>query len=101
MDIPRLLNAQLGDDGRQRTFDAEQATAEEFFRFYLFFSPRPVESIDGRLMLVERALRGSSEYALSVGEDLKERVFEALRLCIEGFLTKAYSTFVRTLRRSQ
>ena len=91
VDIPRLLDARLGGDGRsrQRTFGAEQATAEEFFRFYVFFAPRAFESRDGRLALVERALRGSSEYALSVGEDLKERVFEALRLCIEGFLTHA------------
>ncbi|MFH1749140.1 MAG: DNA methyltransferase [Planctomycetota bacterium] len=86
VDLPRLLEARMGVNGGQRTFDLDQATAEEFFRFYLFFSPRAFESRDGRLPLVERALSGSSEYALSVGEDLKERVFEALRLCIEGFL---------------
>lgn len=87
VDIPRLLDARHGNDGGQRTFHADEASAEEFFRCYLFFSPRAFESRDGRLPLVERARRGSSEYALSVGEDLKERVFEALRLCIEGFLT--------------
>lgn len=87
VDIPRLLNARVGEGGGQQlTLEQEVATAEDFFRFYLFFSPRAFQSIDGRDLLVERALRGSSEYALSVGEDLKERVFEALRLCIEGFL---------------
>lgn len=87
VDLPRLFESRAANTAGQRTFDAEQAAAEEFFRFYLFFSPRAFESRDGRLPLVERALRGSSEFALSVGEDLKERVFEALRLCIEGFLT--------------
>ncbi len=86
IDLPRLFQARVPTTG-QRTFEAEQGAAEEFFYFYLFFSPRAFESRDGRVPLVERALRGSSEYALSVGEDLKERVFEALRLCIEGFLT--------------
>jgi hypothetical protein len=86
-DLPRLLEARVGANAGQRTFDTDQLTAEEFFRFYLFFSPRAFESRDGRAPLVERALRGSSEYALAVGEDLKERIFEALRLCIEGFLT--------------
>ncbi len=85
--IPRLLDARLGGNGRQLTMEQEQTTAEEFLRFYLFFSPRAFQSVAGRPPLVERALRGSSEYALSVGEDLKTRVFEALRLCIEGFLT--------------
>ncbi|MBI5725962.1 MAG: Eco57I restriction-modification methylase domain-containing protein [Planctomycetes bacterium] len=36
--------------------------------------------------LVERASKGSSEYRIGVGEGLKRQVFEALRLCIEGFL---------------
>jgi hypothetical protein len=88
-DIPRLLDGRVAGNGRQLTMEQEQATAEEFLRFYLFFSPRAFQSVAGRAPLVERALRGSSEYALSVGEGLKGRVFEALRLCIEGFLTNA------------
>ena len=32
------------------------------------------------------ATRPSSEYSVGVGEELKDRVFEALRLCIEGFI---------------
>lgn len=86
-DVPRLLAAWIGESGRQLTMEQEQAAAEEFLRFYLLFSPRAFQAVAGRAPLVERALRGSSEYALSVGEDLKGRVFEALRLCIEGFLT--------------
>jgi hypothetical protein len=59
---------------------------DEFLRFYLFFSPVGVRSVLGRTPLVQRAAAGSSEYRLGVGARLKERVFEALRLCIEGFL---------------
>ena len=35
---------------------------------------------------MDRAIDGSSEYTLGVGEELKDRVFEALRLCVEGFM---------------
>jgi hypothetical protein len=58
---------------------------DDFFQFFLFFGPNG--HIETELpALVVRARRGSSEYRLSVGEDLKDRVFEALRLCIDGFL---------------
>ncbi|UCC31489.1 MAG: hypothetical protein JSU86_04275 [Phycisphaerales bacterium] len=87
LDLPKLLDGRVEPDGGQLTFESDQITREEFFRFFLFFSPRAFELRDGRATLVERAVHGSSEYALSVGEDLKERVFEALRLCIEGFLS--------------
>lgn len=89
VDLARMLDDLTAAPGGQRTLHAEVASAEEFLRFYLFFSPAAFRQRDGRPALIERALRGSSEYALSVGEDLKERVFEALRLCIEGFLTHA------------
>jgi hypothetical protein len=59
----------------------------EFFSFYLLFSPAAFRETDGRTPLLKRAIEGSSEYRLGVGEDLKERAFEALRLCIEGFLS--------------
>lgn len=52
----------------------------------LLFSPCGFQSIEGRRPLIIRAVEGSSEYALGVSEELKERVFEALRLCIEGFI---------------
>jgi len=85
-DIPRFLESRRAVGGRQMTFHEQELSGDEFLRFYLFFSPRGLQSIAGRAPLIQRALRGSSEYALSIGEDLKERVFEALRLCIEGFL---------------
>lgn len=60
-----------------------------FMRFYLFFSPAGFRAIEGRMPFVQRAAIGSSEYRLGVGEGLKERVFEALRICIEGFIAHA------------
>jgi hypothetical protein len=68
---------------------AEQfALFDEFFRFYLFFSPVAFREVDGRKTLLQRAVEGSSEYRLGVGEGLKDRAFEALRLCIEGLLAR-------------
>ena len=60
---------------------------DDFLCFYLFFSPAAFREIDGRTPLLKRAIEGSSEYRLGVGQGLKERTFEALRLCIEGFLS--------------
>lgn len=67
---------------------AEQfATIDEFLRFYLFFSPVAFCETDDGKPLIRRAIEGSSEYRLGVGEGLKERAFEVLRLCIEGLLS--------------
>jgi hypothetical protein len=60
---------------------------EDFLAFFLFFSPHGYTQALNRPPLVERARKGSSEYRLGVGDGLKERVFEALSLCIEGFLS--------------
>ncbi|MHC4697495.1 MAG: DNA methyltransferase, partial [Planctomycetota bacterium] len=84
VDLKRVLDEWFP---RQRTFDAVEF--DDFFRFFLFFRPGTFHPGHERVPLIRRAIQGSSEYCLSVGEDLKERVFEALRLCIEGFL--AYS----------
>jgi type I restriction-modification system DNA methylase subunit len=91
VDIERLLNTYVGPEKgpRDHALADIQESSEDFFRFFLFFSPSAFRSIQARPPLIERARLGSSEHALSVGEDLKLRVFEALRLCIEGFLTHA------------
>ncbi len=62
---------------------------EDFLHFFIFFGPTAFRRIDDRTPLIRRAIDGSSEYRLGVGEGLKERTFEALRLCIEGFLKHA------------
>jgi len=68
------------------TIDERSDLADDFLRFFLFFGPTAFRVTDDRQPLIRRALEGSSEYRLGVGEGLKEQTFEALRLCIEGFL---------------
>lgn len=60
---------------------------DEFLRFFLLFSPAAFKRGLERTSLIERARNGSNEYRLGVGEGLKQRVFDALDLCIEGFLS--------------
>jgi type I restriction-modification system DNA methylase subunit len=64
------------------------ALIEDFRRFYLFFSPDGFAERLGRKPLVRRALEGSSEYRVGVSEGLKGQTFEALRICIEGFIAR-------------
>ena len=64
-----------------------EAALLDFLRFYLFFSPVAFLSVQGRKPPIARAAEGSNEYRLGIGEGLKDRVFEALSICIEGFLT--------------
>ncbi len=59
---------------------------EEFVQFLFFFSPIGFQSTADRIPLVDRARTGSGYYRVGVGDGLKSRVFEALRLAIEGFL---------------
>ena len=62
---------------------------DEFLYFYLLFSRAGFSDHDGRRApLVARALLGSSEYAVGVSRGLRDRVFEALRLCVQGFLDR-------------
>ncbi len=93
LNLPQLLNRWLSVTANQTQgalfdfSDEQQQIIEEFFRFYLFFNPKAFYEIDGRQPLISRAIEGSSEYRLGVSEGLKERTFEALRLCVEGFLS--------------
>lgn len=59
----------------------------DFLRFFLFFSPGGFAAAPGAPPLVERARKESNLYRVGVGEDLKSRVFDALTLSIEGFLS--------------
>ncbi|VTR94138.1 restriction modification enzyme : Possible restriction /modification enzyme OS=Microcystis aeruginosa NIES-44 GN=N44_00644 PE=4 SV=1: Methyltransf_26 [Gemmata massiliana] len=59
---------------------------DDFRRFFLLFGPVGFAEREGRKPLIQRAVEGSSEYRIGVSEGLKDRAFEALRLCIEGFL---------------
>lgn len=84
-DLPRVLDAWAGLPNL-----AEQShLIDEFLYFYLFFSPVAHVETDGQRPLIVRAIEGSTEYRIGVGDRLKQNAFEALRLCIEGFLSFA------------
>jgi hypothetical protein len=76
-DLPAILDA----------WRDQRILLDDFMDFFLFFSPVAFGIRDGRPPLIVRAIEGSSEYRLGVGESLKQRAFKALELCIEGFLT--------------
>ena len=88
-DLPAILDAWISaTEAGGGLFDPGGAF-DDFLRFYLFFSPAGFREAEGRPPLVRRARLGSGEYRLGVGEGLKDRIFEALRLCIDGFLRHA------------
>jgi hypothetical protein len=85
VDLPRLLDS-LTPAGGQLELGPGGTEINDFLRFYLLFGPVGFACVGGRKSLLTRAVQGSSEYSVGVGEELKDRVFEALRLCIEGFI---------------
>ena len=86
VDLQALLGSLTPADG-QLELGPSGPEFHDFLRFYLLFSPVGLASIADRKPLIQRAVDGSSEYSIGVGEELKDRVFEALRLCVEGFLS--------------
>jgi hypothetical protein len=88
IDLPALLR-RLTPTGDQLELGPGGSEFHDFLRFYLLFGPAGFASVDGRKPLLARAVEGSSEYSVAVGEELKDRVFEALRLCVEGFIRHA------------
>lgn len=81
--------ANLLDDSAtraQRLFDISKGF-DDFLQFFLFFSPIGLASTIDSVSLIQRARTGSTRYRVGVGDGLKQRVFEALRLCVEGFLS--------------
>ena len=87
-DLAQLLNrwSEAGDKSGQRTIAEDTPLVEDFLHFYLFFSPAAFISVEARKPLIQRAVEGSNEYRIGVGEELKGRVFDALGTCIQGFL---------------
>lgn len=88
VDLPALLNGLIPASGQLELGPGGRGL-DDFLRFYLLFGPFGFASSKGRKPLLDRAVAGSSEYSLGVGEELKDRVFEALRLCVEGFIRYA------------
>jgi len=79
-------NARLIARQDQRLILERESLVDEFLQFFLFFGPAAYRATERPKPLIHRAIEGSSEYRVGVGEGLKERAFDALRLCIEGFL---------------
>ena len=86
VDLQTLLES-LNPADNQLKLGLSGTELDDFMRFYLLLSPAGFASTVERKPLIQRAIDGSSEYSIGVGEELKDRVFEALRLCIEGFLS--------------
>ena len=79
-DLAAILTDHAASGGSSYT------AAEDFRRFFLFFGPAGHTAAGDRTPLIRRAVEGSSEYRLNVSETLEGQAFEALRVCIEGFL---------------
>jgi Alw26I/Eco31I/Esp3I family type II restriction m6 adenine DNA methyltransferase len=58
----------------------ENGSAEDFRYFYLFFAKESFPAF------IEKVFKESVDYAQAVGKELKENVYEALRVLAEGFL---------------
>ena len=86
VDLPALIK-RIAAPSAQLQLGVHGSEMELFLRFFLLFSARGFAPIGTRRPLIWRAVEGSSEHALGVSEELKERVFEALRFSIEGLLT--------------
>ena len=88
VDLPALIERMVAPEA-QFQFGVHGPELDLFLRFFLFFGVHGFAPEGQRTPLVRRAVEGSSEHALGVSEELKERVFEALRLSIEGLLVHA------------
>lgn len=60
--------------------------ADVFTYFFAFFRKGAFVRGPGEECFLDRAYRGSVEYAAKLGEELKENVYEALRLLAEGLV---------------
>lgn len=64
----------------------EQGTAEDFKYFYLFFSKNAFIRDTEGLCFLDGVYQGSVDYREAVSEELKERIYQALRVLANGFL---------------
>jgi len=83
LDIERLLRRWTGQN---RSLFRDRSALDEFLPWYLLATPAAFTAPPGLSPLIDRALSGSTAYRIKVGDELREQVFEALRLCVEGFL---------------
>lgn len=86
VDLPALLATLVGSEGELGYLPSGPAF-DDFLRFFLLFGRDGIATEPGQRRLLDRAVQGSSEYSIGIGEELQGRVFEALRLCVEGFIS--------------
>ncbi len=86
VDLPYLLQLITPSSTRLGLGPGGLEFDRHFMPFYMLFSADGFRSTEGRTPLIQRASEGSSEFAIGVGEGLRTQVFDALKLCIEGFL---------------
>jgi hypothetical protein len=87
VDLPYLLRLITPTSNRLGLGPGGPEFDRHFMPFYMLFSADGFRQPEGRIPLIQRAADGSSEFAIGVGEGLRTQVFEALKLCIEGFLS--------------
>ena len=63
--------------------------SNSFKYFYLFFCRQSFALDQTGTTFVDKVFRGSADYAAEVGDRLKESVYDALRLLMNGFLEHA------------
>ena len=68
---------------------------DAFRYFYCFFRCDAFTPSDNEKSFLDTVLEGSQQYTVGISDDLKNRVYDALRLLIDGFLNFPYNRFDR------
>ena len=68
---------------------------DAFRYFYCFFRRDAFTPSDNEKSFLDTVLDGSQQYTVGISDDLKNRVYDALRLLIGGFLNFPYNRFDR------
>ena len=72
---------------------SENRDLEAFRYFYCFFRCDVFTPSDDGKAFLDTVLEGSQQYTVGVSDDLKNRVYDALRLLIDGFLNFSRNRF--------
>jgi hypothetical protein len=59
---------------------------DAFRYFYYFFRREAFTPIDGKEIFVERVFKSSVDYAKELGDDLKDKVYQAMKILADGFI---------------
>jgi hypothetical protein len=67
----------------------ESNDIENFKLFYYFFRKNAFISTKDGIAFLDRILIGSGEYAVEIGDDLKDNVYMAIKILCEGFIKRS------------